>query len=384
MSQILYSDMVGVVDHDIAEQIILRASAEESPVLATLLRLGNVRESAGSEFKWRTAGLPERRTQINNGGAAYDGATTTLVVDVEETFRVNDLVLAEATGEIMLVTATNPGASSITVVRGIGPTSGAAGSVADDAFLRNIGYAPGEGADAPAASNVIHSEVSNYCQLFRETIELSGTAARQTTKTEEERGFQRRAKFEKMQRDIDHALLHGAKSSDQVTDAGKPILTMGGLLQSIVTYVDNVGGALSNLKRLEQFFELGFRQGSTEKYLFCGSTLNAAMGSLLHGLYEVTQLDGTNLRFRTFESNYGRVHIALHRGLSGAYAGQGVLVDAAGCALRPLKSREDGLLHIIPDIQTPGADAVRDEWRAELGLEYGAESQHAVIKGVTG
>ena len=57
-----------------------------------------VRPAVNVEVKWMGQGAQGYRTQINNGGAAYDGSTTPVVVDSTANFRAGDILIAEATG----------------------------------------------------------------------------------------------------------------------------------------------------------------------------------------------------------------------------------------------------------------------------------------------
>lgn len=380
--QLRTEDFEDVLDIDVTQAIVLAQAADEVPFVSAMTALGNVRPAGTTRVEWYTDSLPERRTQINNGGAAYTGATNVLVVDDESLFQPDDLVLCEATGEVMLVALVNAGASSITVVRGIGDViAGSAASVADNAYLKNIGTTSGEGADSPEAINFAHTQNFNFCQRNRKAVELTGTAERQATKTEDERGVQRRNKFAQFIRDRENLFIFGARSADQIDGTGKRQHTMGGIYQAIQTHVDNVGGVMDS-DRFYQFAEQAFAEGSSEKWLFAGSTVMGVLASIYGSFIEVESIDGLNLRFNRIPTPYGVFNLALHRGMKGSYAQEAIAVDPMQTFIRPLG--QDMLPHLVEDVQQNGADAVKDEWRSEETLEYGSESSHALLTGVTG
>ena len=65
------------IETDLAREIIYQG-ADEAVLLAGILAQG-VRPAVNVEVKWMGQGAQGYRTQINNGGAAYDGSTTTVV-----------------------------------------------------------------------------------------------------------------------------------------------------------------------------------------------------------------------------------------------------------------------------------------------------------------
>lgn len=372
-------DFTGPLDQDVVEAVILADVMEPWPLYQRLLAANAIADTMSPRFDWYTDSLGARRTAINNGPDNYDEDTTSIVVDDGSIFYPNCLILAEATGEIMHCTAVST--NTLTVTRGVGTTNAAA-SVADDANLTLVGSAEGEGQDAPTARMSGPTQVSNQVQIFRKTVELSGTMVRTGTMTEAERARQRMKKFRELGKDIEHAFIHGADSSNKTDKDGKPLRTTAGMLHAITTYVDNVAGTMSEA-RFYQTCEQFFAEGSTRKTLFAGGTLVCTLQTIFAGkLRTASSENAVGLNLQLLTTTYGELELVHHRGLAGAFAGHGIAVDLEAVRIRPMQN--GGRVALKADIQPNDNDGKKDEWFGELGLEYGSESSHAVIKGVTG
>ncbi len=386
----------GDLSEQVARQILLSLAADDAPIYASIVGTpGGVVPTVAEEFHWYRDSLPSRRTQINDPGDTLDAASVALVVDDASVFFPDCLVLAEATGEIMLCTAVDTGTNTITVRRGVGSKIAAAdASVDDNAYLNNIGSAAEEGADQAEGRHVAARKFTNVVQTFRHPVEFTGRLARVRKDTENEIARQRRDTFQVHLRDIEGAMLFGAYDTDEVGSSGKRTTTTEGLFQAITTNVDNVGGALS-LSRLDQFAEMAFHYGEREKVLFAGSTLHRAIHDLYRAKLEVRSMEGeVGLRVAVVKTAFGELQLVHHRGLVGGYAQQGIVVDPADVNFRVTEGgdagadmrglAENGRTMFKPETQSPGKDSAAGEWFTEGGLQYGDELRHAVIKGVTG
>lgn len=374
------SAFTGPFTPEIARQVIFRQAANLTPIYAAILALGSVRPTAAEEVKWYSDAHGARRTQINNGGSAYTSGTTSIVVDDGSVFFADCLVLCEATGEVMLCTAVST--NTLTVVRGLGSVVAAhANSVADDAYLRNLGPANGEGASAPTARMSGPSLVSNVVQTFRETIELTGRLQRVATDTEDERARQRMKKFKNQVISMEHAMVWGAKQLTATGANGKRVTSMAGLRQAVLTNVTSSIGAMSK-DDFDSAVEAAMQQGGGRKVMFCGSTLLRSLHTIYHGkLNTVSSERVVGLQISQVNTPWGPVDLVPHNLFTGTYAGSGLLLDMAELELRPTNGGE---LQLKPDIQAPGDDSVKDEWFAEHTVTWGNETAHARLEGVTG
>ncbi len=380
MANLKVTDFTGPLDRDVTQEIILVQGADEMPIYSSLIARGQARPTMAEKVEWSTQSLDGRRTAINNAPDNYDENTTSIVVDDGTVFYANSLILFEATGEVGLVTAV--ATNTLTVVRGVGSVvAAAAGSVADNANVQCVGAAAGEGAPKASARNYDPTLDHNYLQTFRDTVGLTGRMQRHGTLTEDERARLRRTKFEDHIRSIERSIVFGARSSGVTDGSGNRVTTMGGILQHVTTNVDDVAGTMSKA-RLDLALRNPFAYGSPEKFMFCGTLMLETCNQLYHGAMQVMSGSvAAGLTIRKIFTSHGTVNLIPHRALVGPHAGYGLVVDPAQAEIR---YSEGWLPHLKADIQTPGTDAVEDEWRSELCLTWGMEQAHAVIKGVTG
>lgn len=380
----------GRVTPNVVQNIVLQLAPNHTPIYSALLGLGLVRDATSAKVDAFQQSLPERRTAVNNGGAAYDATTTSIVVDSAAIIPVGSLLLAEATGEVLFVSAVNTGTNTLTVVRGVGKTgtgvAAAAGSVANDASLRVIGYADGEGGPVPTSLYTPPSPLSTWVQTFRKTLDLTGRANHINLLTGDERARLRMQKFYEIMEDIELSMLFGAGDDDTQNASGRVASTMRGLFNFGIG-VDNVGGTM-NQARWYQFCERAFQSGGPEKVMFAGPTLMTTLSTLYTNRLQIANLsDAVGLRMSQIETPFGLIQAVVHRGLSGAYAGQGIVVDPQYVELRPMQDKNGqprGRVHLRENQQANGQDAVTDEWFAELAVLPTSLSPHHRITGVTG
>ena len=378
------SSFTGPQDRDVVEEIVLVQGADEAPMYAALLAAGLGDEAGNEKVEWYTDAHSVRTTQIDNGGAAYTNATTTLVVDSSAPFYPGCLIQGDATNEIMLC-VTVPDGTSITVRRGVGGVVAAhANSVANNAVLRCIGPAVGEGADALAFRNSNLTADFNYLQTFRKTVEISGRLANSDLLVTSQEAHQSMVKMEEILRDIENAILFGARDNDTTDSAGRKVTTMGGFWQHITTNVDNVGGTMSE-DRLISGIEPVFRKGSKEKWCFHGELWGRTVHSIFKGRAQRVESDRAaglqidQIRF----PNGGRLNLVASGTLSSFATGAAVIVDPRHAKLRPAKG-DRGRLGWRPITVADGGDRTAKELFVEHTLEWGPESVHAIQKGVTG
>lgn len=395
------ADFTGVLTPSIVQGIILAKAGNLVPILAMLGGQAALADPTGGvaipmstptanvEVKWFTTDLGTRRMQINNGGAAYDASTTTLVVDSSAPFQPNQLVLCEATGEKIMV-LTVPSGTSITVKRGYGSTAAHANSVANDAWLRVLGIAAGEGGDWIDSRETAKVQANNYCQIVEEAVELSGTMLRSGTLTEQEQAFQREMAFRRFAENLERLLLFGEKTFDKTDAAGKIARTMGGYYEAINTNVSNIGGGMS-LAAFENGLRPAFESNPGIKTIYAGATFVGAIRDLYKDRVRwVAPVQRVGFRVREIETSFGLAQLVYHAGLSGPYAGHAVVLDHSQTGLRHLEGGTatgehppTGRIQLHQPNRGDG-DATKELWFAELTHQWGDETAHCRFSGVTG
>lgn len=199
------------------------------------------------EFSWWNEGNTIVRLQVNGALSSSDGIITVDTVDPTSTtmasnygdprnLKEGDLLLVEpasdsATFDHELVQVTQVmSATQFSVMRGVGGT--VAASISNDAWLLLIGSAYAEGTGVPRATGRNPVKFSNYIQIFKDTYELTGTADKTKTRTNNNYSEDKKRKMWKHSADIEQSILFGRRH-ETVGDNGKPLRFFGGLRQFI-------------------------------------------------------------------------------------------------------------------------------------------------------
>lgn len=107
-------------------------------------------------------------------GAIADGTVTVFTVVSTTDLVIGDLLRADSTGEVVLVTSV-PSSTQLVVQRGVGTIAAAA--IGDTVALYSIGNAFEEGSIRPQAVAIIAVRYVNYTQIFRNSWAVSKTLA---------------------------------------------------------------------------------------------------------------------------------------------------------------------------------------------------------------
>jgi hypothetical protein len=255
---------------DLHKPILLRESNPDGPDQAPLAVLtksyngGLMREKARDpKFSWHNDQLMDRFDAINDATPPL-AAGTTWTVDNGDKFTVDDLVYVPRTEEVVLVTAIST--NDLTVTRSVG--SVAAADLADDDPLYIIATAAEEGTLPRVATSENPVKVDNYTEIFKQTMEASGTwLSSSNESTPHDWNHNVRKKFLEHYKDIEGAAWFGA--ADELTGAdGKPQRTTGGAL-SFMTENNSAAGGAWTLTEVNDFIRLVTRYGSKTKTVFC-------------------------------------------------------------------------------------------------------------------
>ena len=173
---------------------------------------------------------------------ALDNSETTLDVLAGDgvKFRVGTLFTLEVVGytEVMQVTAISTDA--LTIVRGYGSTSPAAGTAGTDDKIKIIAHTNQEGQDPPADVSKVRTKVSNNTQIFQYGINVSHTMRSVLQAgVSDEFTFQVARRLMEAMRELDSSLVAGIKSSSQGSDT--VYRSMGGVIE----FANQSGGNLT-------------------------------------------------------------------------------------------------------------------------------------------
>ena len=315
--------------------------------------------------------------KIDNG-AGYNAAATTFTVDAYADIVPGDLVRNERTGEIMMV-ATTPTATSVTVTRAVGSVVAAAINDNDDLFT--IGNAFEEGSTRPSAVAIIADRYVNNTQIFRNSWAVTKTAAAipqiaGAGYVSESR--QDCAALHAMA--IEKALFFGQKFMG--TKNGQPLHTMEGIVARVNAAASgNVTtlGATTNWTQLEAALDKTLQtvtdpKGGNIRTMFVGGTARRVIHNIarLNATYQISTAEtswGLQLdMLRTPRGTFEMIEHPLFNAYGGSsvWAKMAVVADLNAFALAYLRKTSDAGYNASGALVDNGIDAEGGTLTTEL------------------
>ena len=374
------------------EMILRRNPNGTAPIFALMARVQK-ESTDDAEFKWWDEPNDLVRLQVN--GALGSGDTTVIVDSADPTAanpgRVWGLAQHLKAGDLLLVEPASDAATydheiievvtvisntEFTVTRGVAGTSAAA--IGNDLYLSKIGSRYAEGTGAPQATSRQPIQYSNYCQIFKDSYELTATAAGTRLRTGDPLKNEKKRKSHDHARDIEMAILFGKKN--ETTGAnGKPLRTMDGIrnvLPAATTSILTGGWTMSTLlDNVSPIFDFDTEAGDT-RIAFCG---NGALNAINKKIGASSGFTGARIQFGGEKSVYGvnftelvfpqgrlllKTHPLMNR--HGLYTNSMFALDFSALRWRPFRGRDTSFKD---NIQAKDEDLVRGQWLTEAGLE---------------
>jgi len=321
---------------------------------------------------------------INNSGG-YSNSAVTLTVDHGSYFKANDVVLITRTGEIFKVSSVS--GNNLTVVRGFG--SVVASTIVNDDEIRRIGNVFEEGDSADTAKTVKLDLVTNYCQIFKTSVEITRTEMKSTLYGGADLPLRHKLSGIEHSRKIEEAFLFGQKKEYLTTSTtnattSHPLRMTQGLLKFITSNTLSVGGGLTEATLNNQFLRYVFdadKNYRKKRTLFVSSLAGAAMNAWAGGKLQMVPTDKTyGITVNRYLSFFGEVNIVLHPLLTGSiYGGYTIAVDLENVGYRYIDDT-----YLETDIVKDGTDKRKDQFLTECGLEVKLEGVNGYAYGITG
>ena len=315
--------------------------------------------------------------KINNGGG-YTSGDTTFTVDTYTNIVPGDLVRVDRTGEVIMV-ATTPSGTSVTVVRGVGTVAAAALLDNDDMFT--IGNAFEEGSVRPSAVAILADRYVNNTQIFRNSWAVTKTAA--AIPQIAGAGYiseskQDCAALHAMA--IEKALFFGQKFMG--TKNGQPLHTMEGIIARVTAAASgNITtlGATTNWTQLEAALDKTLEtvtdpKGGNIRTMFVGGTARRVMHNIarLNATYQIQttetswglQLDMVRTPRGTFEMIEHPLFNAY--GSASTWAKMAIVADLNAFSLAYLRKTSDAGYNASGALVDNGVDAEGGTLTTEL------------------
>lgn len=362
-------------------------SGDVAPLYLMTEKLGKSKEvGQASYFHLETDWLPTVVTV--NDATDLNDSDTALVVDNGQAARcpTGTILKVLRTGEMLRVTALNNSTHTLTVTRGVGGTTAAA--ILDNEEIAILSHAAAEGATSPESVSSEPTLKTNYCQTFRQALELSGRDVESDNFGPGELERISKDALESLTMKVEKAMLfqNGTGSS---TD---PTMTIGveGWLSTNVT---NVGGALTETTLIDSFITPWFRRNHGKKKMiaFAGEKVRRAIDSFGRDMIRYAPSDtGIGINVMKYRTTFGEIELVPHgmmtpigSSVTAANLGwQGYLIglnmELVGKRVFSGRARK-----LYKNRQTPDQDGIKWEWIEDVGLYLASEAQHALLKGVT-
>jgi hypothetical protein len=331
-----------------------------------------------SEYKWFERD-PATRTVYCAADVAQAGTTLTLNDNAGNSVyglvQVGTILKNDATGEGIRVTAYAGG--NYTIERSFfGSAPAGSDSIANNATLTIITLGKDEGANPVQAVYEAPDSLYNYIQTFNSTVELSNAFKGNTLRTDIDGPLKERRvqALERIARDIELAYFFGVRAK-KTGGTGNQYFT-GGIQASVDAIGDSAyalngaGGTGVAVATFKSWLETFMTQGSDAKLAFAGPKSYSALSNYANSATNGFRITGSEtvygMNIQTIMTPFGEISLAMHPLFKEitVYNDWMVVVDMGLLSQKVMEK-----LFLEPNIQTPGADAYKEQFRAKLGLK---------------
>ncbi len=362
---------------DMAEPILL-LQPDAAP-LTVLLKKISKSSTYNPKFEWMEDDLITDWDKVNFA-AGYNSSATSIVVGNGSLYStgtgITTLVKVPRTGEVMRVTGVST--NTLTVVRGIGSTAGAALVHNDD--LKLISVSTQEGVKAPAAITRLVDVPYNYTMILKKAVE--GTATKEAMKVYggDDRAYQRKKMGIEHLREIENNLWWGERSL--VTSGTHPQRTTGGIFEFLKDNITDAGGMLTEVE-FEAWCRDLFRWGSTSKFAFCSPLVISVINLWAVGRLQVLPKETTyGLAITKYISAHGELNLVKMNSFTGPeYGGYCVGLDMEDKCIE-YKYLEGRDTRLKTDVQDEELDGYKDIYITEFGLKFSQPERHHILKNI--
>lgn len=371
------------------ESILFFSPNGNSPIFGLTSKAGK-KSVTDPEFAWWAES--QTLTRLIVSGALASGDTTVTVSSVDPTATTMSALYGTATqlkpGDILLVEPSADAASwtneyievdtvvsdtQFTAKRGAGGSTPA--SISNGGALTLIGSAYAEGTGAPQAVSRNPVKFKNYIQIFKDSYELTGTAAETTARTGNAWSNDKKRKMFDHAKGIEMAFMFGRQAEVTGTN-GKPQRFMSGFRDFIpagnttVFSAPTTAASFSDAVAPAFNFDMG---GGDTRIGFCGNTARTELGKVIQNttgiridLGDIVKVFGID--FQEFILPMGRVLLKSHPLLSQhpLYKKSMFLLDFSAIKYVTMKGRPDA--KVKDDVQLPDEDVRRGFIQSDCSL----------------
>ncbi len=340
-----------------------------------------------TEFNWFERD-PVRREIAANGAdttaPATSGEADTIVFqesasggDAWPYLAQGHVLRNDSTGEYVKVTAT-PSSNTVSVLRAINTSDAgviATYTIADEDIFVIITLGKDEGALPTRASYEEPDVLTNYVQTYNSVVEL--TNAFKANKLRSDAAGPLKARriqaLEKIAKDIETSFLLGVKK--RLTGSNGYEYFTGGIKDAVDAAapdnaLDGNGGSGVAIADVNDWLQGFMTVGSDAKLALCGpkaySVFSSFANSATNGFRIMNQETVFGMNITVVNTPFGELDLAFHPLLKeiSTLTDWLFVVDLAHVMQKTMEP-----LFLEPNIQTPGQDSYKEQFRAKLGLK---------------
>lgn len=378
------ADLVG----EYQESILVRNSKgmNAGSTLFGLMSRLKAEPAENTEFNWFERDPVKRQIDVavaNPTPPASQGVAGTITIEATPTqgddawqyLNQGNILYNLRTGEYIEVTAT-PTTNTINVARAInGGTLSGYTLVAQDT-LAIITLGKDEGALPSRASYEEPEVLTNFVQTFNRVVELTNAFKANKLRSDQSGPLKARRiqALENIAKDIEMAFLLGTKQR-RTGQNGYEYFT-GGIRDAVDrsasgNALNGQGGSgVSLISDVLPWLQGFMTVGSDAKLALCGPTAYSVFSTFANqasnGFRIMNQENVFGMNITVINTPFGELDLAFHPGLKEipAFADWMFVVDLAHVMQKTLEP-----LFLEPNIQTPGQDSYKEQFRAKLGLK---------------
>lgn len=243
------------------------------------------------------------------------------------------------------------------------------------------------------------TEISNYTQIFRNSLEATRTGRKTRLRTGDQVAQAKKEALELHSIEMEKAFFLNPGKYVTTGSNGQPLRTTAGIRGFITTNKWNIPNetgtgftawattaavAALNYKWLMDKLEQIFRYGSSEKIAFCGSGALLAIQNMLASMTSTSiTLTPTTMAYgikvQELVTPFGTLILKTHPlfTLDPAFRYDMVILDTEYLVYRYVDDTK-----YLPNRQANDLDGEKSEYLTEAGLEVHFEKSHAIIQGV--
>ena len=340
------------------------------------------------KFEWyEDAFLPSLSTLASG---ITGGSTTATVVTSGQYFRLNDLFIAEATGEIMRVnsTPTYSAPNQTFTAKLVG--SGNITSVTSGTVLQRLAPAYEEGGAKGVSLTVVGVNKYGYPQIMKRLLSMSNRQTASATYGGSDWAYQWRKELMQLREEWERAMLNQGASYDDSSTG----ITYSAGFHSLTTNLMTYSGGVISKTTFDSAIKQCFTNGSTfELDAYCGGDALMDIAAFITNLLTIQQQSEklrisefglltstpTDTKLVTYMHPMGKVNIYYNPQLRSGYTGDVLFIARENLKKRYMATDITGQprkYRLELGIQTVGNDSYDAQYLMDNGLQIVLEETH--------